>query len=144
MIYFITVICASWHGNDAKWLRRTRDTLRPISRAQSPPKTRHRAQKFDLILLGRNATYFSRSATNISSFADRFCVLRHHRDQPNSECRTGIALRPRSLFQVLQWCRIATNVPDCAYHVPNTCPLRIFGSNLAIGCKIKGQDDSIG
>ena len=58
--------------------------------------------------------------------------------------RDGVAMRLRSLFQVSQWCRIATNVLDCAYHVPHTCPLRIFGSNLAIGCKIKGQDDSIG
>ena len=55
-------------------------------------------------------------------------------------CRVATNL----ISPVSRWCRVVTNTPNCACHVLNTCPLRIFSSILAIGCKIKGQDDSIG
>ena len=151
MIYFITVKCASWHGNNAKWPRRTRDTLRPISRAQAHQKCTLGSKISTLfclvamrpILVAMRPTfhhlqigfaYCDTTATNpILSVA-----------MVSRWCRIATKVIVSGVAMVSQWCRIATNIPDCADHVPNTCPLRIFGSNLAIGCKIKGQDDSIG
>ena len=64
-IYLTMEKYASWYDNDVKWLRWTRDTLRPISHAQSPPNIRPRAQKLAPIVLGPVVTNFDRIATNI-------------------------------------------------------------------------------
>ena len=95
---------------------------RPISRAQSPPKIRHRAQKFDLILLGRNATYFGRSATNILVNTEWFCVLRHHRDQPNSGCRNGVAMVSQCDQGHCFRCCNGVALRPMLQIVPTTCP----------------------